>query len=293
MNKSSKTISLLILTLLASNILTIEFADAQSIPKPSVPEFTVKFVDRSFIEPQINTTTIDPFTGKQVTTTSGGYPVENPTIDVTIKNQDYPKIDLGNGNISELYLIVQTKGHFANFGTTSYADGYSYTRTLPSNSSYTVVTLTISPYATAVPTYKNVFIPDNGTEDFQVHALVGYYYEVPSDHFLLPPYVKFQTIEESGWSDIHTINLTDGSVSITPFTNPPPTPTPTYSVNSPTATPVLTSTAATSPGGLQFDKQQLIDLALIATVVVLAMAVIYLLVFVRKIKSEINQLPKQ
>jgi hypothetical protein len=237
---SKKSALFLTLTIVLSclTILTVKPADAQSIPKPTVPEFTLKYIDRSFVEPVAYSTATDPFTGKQVTTSSGGSYIEKKTVDVTIKNQNYPNTDSG-----QLYYTVQTKGHFANW-TTDPVDGYSFKRILASNSSYTVVTLTISPYADAVPSYQDVFIPDGGMEDFQVNAEVGYYYQVASDHF--PPYYiqKFQTVEQSGWSNTLTICIPDGSV----LTLPDPIDIPNHpATNTPAPTPTVTQTPTTSP----------------------------------------------
>lgn len=56
-----------------------------SIPTPSVPEFTLKYVDNSYDVPSSTTTTTDPYTGEQTITTEPGYHVANETIEVTIK----------------------------------------------------------------------------------------------------------------------------------------------------------------------------------------------------------------
>jgi len=66
MGKSRKAFSLLLFVILVvSSLMMVESANAQSIPKPSVPEFTAKYVDRSFIVPA--STSIDPYTGQNVT----------------------------------------------------------------------------------------------------------------------------------------------------------------------------------------------------------------------------------
>ena len=56
-----------------------------SLPTPSVPEFTVKFVDFSYYVP--TTTSIDPYTGQNIT--NQGYYVENRTIELSINNQPF------------------------------------------------------------------------------------------------------------------------------------------------------------------------------------------------------------
>ncbi len=90
MGSTSKGFSLLFVVILAvSSLIIVESATAQSIPKPSVPEFTLKYVDHSYDVPPTTTTTIDPYTGKQTQATQPGYRVENKTLDVIIKNQNF------------------------------------------------------------------------------------------------------------------------------------------------------------------------------------------------------------
>ena len=75
MKSMGKVVCLLLILIitLSTGSLIIKPASAQSIPKPSVPEFSLKYVDNSYnVAP---TTTIDPYTGK--TTTIQGYHVDN------------------------------------------------------------------------------------------------------------------------------------------------------------------------------------------------------------------------
>ena len=83
MGRTSKGFSLLLFCILAvSSLLIIQCADAQSIPKPSVPDFTLRIVAHPYDVAQ--TTTVDPYTGKTITT-EYGYHIENKSIEVTIK----------------------------------------------------------------------------------------------------------------------------------------------------------------------------------------------------------------
>ena len=97
-------------------------ASAQSIPKPSVPEFTVKFVDYSYDVP--TTTSIDPYTGKTVTNQS--YHVENRTIQLEIKNQPFNSY-IANGQNISFYFNVREKGHYEENWTTIYSVDNYYT----------------------------------------------------------------------------------------------------------------------------------------------------------------------
>jgi hypothetical protein len=56
---------LLVITVPFMALITVEFASAQSNPKPSVPQFSVHWADRSYDIPQ--TTSTDPYTGKSIT----------------------------------------------------------------------------------------------------------------------------------------------------------------------------------------------------------------------------------
>lgn len=183
-------------------------ARAQSIPTPSVPEFSLKFVDNSYDVPPTATSTTDLYNGKTTTTTIPGYHVENLTIEVTIKNQPFPSTL--NGNTSNLYYNVRIKGHFGEDWTEQY-HSYSTSGTLPpqSSSEYTVLSFPAS--------YRF------GDEvDFQVQAILGYQLMgwLP-DHILVPNYSFVH--ESSDWSPTQTFTMPDTSAS----TSNSPTPTPT------------------------------------------------------------------
>ncbi|MCL5876513.1 MAG: hypothetical protein M1540_01715, partial [Candidatus Bathyarchaeota archaeon] len=93
----TKTIALaLILVLATSSLIMVGSSSEQTIPKPSIPEFTLKYVDLSYDVPV--TTSIDQYTGKTVTIQ--GYHVENRTIQLTIKNQPFTSYIENGQNIS-------------------------------------------------------------------------------------------------------------------------------------------------------------------------------------------------
>ncbi|HSV49612.1 MAG TPA: hypothetical protein VLH35_04785, partial [Candidatus Acidoferrales bacterium] len=89
------------------------------IPTPSVPQFTLSYVDHSYDVPAKTTSSQDPYTGEVKTSTIPGYRVTNFTIDVTIKNQAYPAIV--NGNSSYMRYEVQSKGHYQEGWTGGYS----------------------------------------------------------------------------------------------------------------------------------------------------------------------------
>jgi hypothetical protein len=130
-------LTLTIIALLFSLVLEVHASEA--IPKPSVPQFTVEFVDKSYDVPPTTESTTDPYTNKTTTTTIPGYHTDNPTIKVTIKNQPFPSTL--NGNATNLYYNVRIKGHFGE----DWNEQYSYTEyssgSLPTQSSseYTIL----------------------------------------------------------------------------------------------------------------------------------------------------------
>ena len=110
MNSRSKYFSLLFVSILAiTSLIVVKPAFAQSIPTPTVPEFTVRYVDSSYDVP--TTTSIDQYTGKTVT--NQGYHVENKSIELTIRNQPFtPYMQNGQFYIS-IFYNVKEKGNFA------------------------------------------------------------------------------------------------------------------------------------------------------------------------------------
>lgn len=183
------------------SVLAFKPANAQTIPKPSVPEFTVSYVDRSYDTPVVTRTTTDPYTGKQATQTYGGEHIENRTIDVTIKNQQFAPITLSNGSVVQLFYYIRFKGHYENWSPST-VNGYNI-RVQASNSEATVATLVLESYG--------LNVPNDGSVDFQVEALGAidniYHFGITDYHIDLTP------SNESGWSPIQTLNLADSSSS--------------------------------------------------------------------------------
>jgi hypothetical protein len=99
---------LLIAAFAVSSLLMVRAAPASaSKPKPSVPEFTVKYVDNSYDVPP--TYDIDQYTGKQVIIKEGHH-VDNRMIEVTIKNQPFTSYEDASGNDIALYYNFRYKG---------------------------------------------------------------------------------------------------------------------------------------------------------------------------------------
>ena len=158
---------------------------AQSIPKPSVPEFTVQLVDNSYDVPAIQT--IDPYTGEKITHPS--HHVENKTIEIKITNQR---------NDYTIYYSVNMKGHFEKNWTTIYS---TWHRMKQSDSQFTIFNFK-PPVA-------------SGQIDFQVEAAAGYWTQ---GDVIVPGVPRGDVFigEKSGWSSTQTITIEDESPSPSP-----------------------------------------------------------------------------
>jgi len=193
---------LLIVVLTVSSLILVNLARA-SITTPSVPEFTLKLADHSYDVPPSTTTTTDPYTGKQTVITHPGYHVQNRTIEVTIKNQQFTPYSIDNQHTIYLFYNVSYKGHYA--GDWMYYPSGSYgrnsnaaTRIPQSTSDYTVV-----PFSA----------PTEGQMDFRVQTQIGYYTESQL-YYALPgaPFSIYTFIGEvSGWSNTQTITISASS----------------------------------------------------------------------------------
>ena len=218
---------LIVLSIAESSLIMIESAHAQTIPVPSVPQFTAKFIDASY-----NETSTDPYSGQLVTQF-----VLNRTIDVTIENQPLATY---NSSRTSFYYNIRMKGHFETTWTN--VSTPSKGLLLPSSSKTTVYSYTEGEFYNAPPAFEigNFFFqpnPNNTAEiDIQVEALIG----------SLQPAVNPQGIPsrwtdnfiglESGWSNTQTISIPQLSPSETPTLTPTETPTLTIA---PTPSPVI------------------------------------------------------
>jgi hypothetical protein len=208
--KSFAVILILIIAISTLSLMVIKPANAQTIPTPSVPEFTVKFVDASYnVAPS---SSINPYTGQNVTVE--GYHVENRTIELIIKNQPLTSYRQ-NGEGVSFYYNVREKGHYEENWTAIYTvDNYF---AAPSNTIYTTLTYSLDPNA---PPWLDNNLPSGGQLDFQVEALIGYIGRTigfASWYF---------TGQESGWSNTQTVTIPASSVSPNPTSIITPTSTP-------------------------------------------------------------------
>jgi hypothetical protein len=172
-----------------------------SIPTPSIPEFTLKYVDNSYDVPSSTTTKTDPYMGEQTVTTVPGYHVKNGTIEVTIRNQEFTPYSIDNQHTISLFYYVSYKGHYAEdwdyYPPSTYGREYSAIFIPQSTTDYTIVQFRA---------------PPEGEMDFRVQAQIGYY--TSSIEPVIIPGAPFTTYafngEVSGWSSTQTITIPQG-----------------------------------------------------------------------------------
>ena len=216
---------LLIIVLTFSSLIMVESAFVQSIPIPSIPEFTLKLVDNSYDVPPIPPTpptyTTDPYSGKQIILIPGsseipGYHIEDKTIELWVKSQQYSYSN--DSTTFHFYFDVRTKGHFGENWTEKYP--LVYLPTMRFNINFNGAP---APYLISNPIQSNsdyTILSFNGNYavgdqvDFQVKAMIGHesqYYAgqnyggniIYHDYF--SPAVAFDT--DSSWSNTQTITL--------------------------------------------------------------------------------------
>jgi hypothetical protein len=248
-SKLGKLVTLLvILALVASSFTIVNAIPEDDIFKPSTPEFTVKIVAYPYDVPPVTTTTVDQYTGKETTTTTPGYHVENKSIEITIKNPQFtpftvteytpvmhywyegePRTNVKCNYTAKLYYVVQVKGHFGNDWTApQMIYPILYTSDIPAqlNSKYTVISCKAD-------------YPDEAQIDFQVKALTGFY--LPFGRNVLIFGYDFYG-KESDWSNTQV--LTMGKIGSTAVPIGQPTSIPTQPA---TSTPTATSTETITP----------------------------------------------
>jgi len=179
------------------------------LAKPSVPEFTAKFVDNSYDKPI--TYSIDPYTGQDIPNTI--YHMENKSIIVRIKNQPFvPFYNMSSGSNISMYYNIRIKGHYGENWTNLYQ-----TKDLISSkidSEYTILSYPLD------PNNENTYIlggikqefPPGGQIDFQVEAMTGYVYRGYDPNAVLNPSLMYPYVfagETSGWSNTQTVIITD------------------------------------------------------------------------------------
>jgi len=222
MNTVNKTLTLTIISLLLSSLLVLSVApvNVQAVSKPSVPQFTVKFVDSYYDIPPSTTTTIDTYTGQEITLNIPGNIVHRH-IEVTIKNQHFTPYKDSNGINYYLYFFVQSKGSFGdewqNWGSTVqniHPMGEGFQSSTPELYLQGNVVSGPANYAAGAQV------------DFRVEARIGHYYCTNPDSMWA--FMAFEADVTSGWSNVQTFTMPSTSSSspsqTAPLQNPPEPP---------------------------------------------------------------------
>jgi hypothetical protein len=196
MDRLGKYLSLCLVAIMVVSTLLL-FAkpiDAQTIPKPSVPEFTVRWMNYSYVIPA--TTTIDPYSGNVVNNPSQLR--INYSIEVVINNKP---------TTETLRYNIRAKGHFeSNWSSPVYS--YEHAPVM-SNQSTTSITFTSTSNDGAYRTsgdWTPLYAPVNGQMDFQVQAFVGYYTNNGDASTPLGSSMYFTTVNGE-WSSTQTIGI--------------------------------------------------------------------------------------
>lgn len=158
MKHRSKALSLLItLTVCVTSMVLVEVTSAQTMPKPTPPEFSLTFIPASE-----NITHVDSFTGVKTFEI-----VDKSTIEVKIKNQPFEENI--NGVKYYLFYAVNVAGHFSQDPTDPrnwryyYSFPWNYTKAPPQNSLE----------ATEDSQYTTVFIGGDYSSHAQIDVHVG------------------------------------------------------------------------------------------------------------------------
>lgn len=247
-SKSTVTVSLLIVVLVASSLLSAQAFLVDSIAKPSVPEVSVQLVSHPYDIPAKTNTTVDQYTGKETTNTQPGYHVENKSIEITIKNQPFTPYTLtqytynyrdfdkdgsvdgsytvdGNKTVN-FYFYIQVKGHYGDSWQSvgeRYAGFDGPQSNVQPDSQYSVISI------------GNDY-PEGTVLDVRVQARIGYYVAYGPGLAILGYDFYGQ---ESDWSSIQTLDLGNPQT---------PTPAPTaVPIFAPTESPTLPPSSTQSP----------------------------------------------
>jgi hypothetical protein len=284
---------LLVFALAASSLTILEPTLAQTILKPSKPEFSIKFVNASLTEININ-----PYTGLNEVQL-----VDNNTIEIKINNQPWQHSDYQiyynirvkpsfGGNWTEIYPLRNLTSSYSN-GIFTYAEYIPPEAPIMPNSGHTIINFPVVPtqyygesgydiqrYHLGDGTQEGHYfaflhgIPYGGQLDFQVQALVGqnatYWYIM---HPLFPQYGGFTESAiayegASSWSNTQTVSIGNNASN---QLNPSPSESTFTPFNS-------------SPNTFLSDNTQLTIIA--ATVAALAAVIVSLLLYIKRLKNK-------
>jgi hypothetical protein len=287
MGDVSKRFSLLlIVSIVTLSLLILQLASAQSTPKPSVPQFSIQVVDRSYDVPTTYYT--DPYTGKQVA--NPGYHVDDIRVEGKIKNQHFNPYTIPNPNSTSSYDInrnidfyynISYRGHFG--GEWRKLHGSEDVDYLKQNYTSEFTNFNAS-------RYNALEFQDGSQVDFRVKAIIGFETWGFAGTW---PY-RILNGEDSGWSTILTVTISKDStfsntyattIDSSPYptlTSPQTLPTPT-----PTSTPSLVQHPTINTGAEPPQAEPFPTTLATATIIIVTVIGAGLMVYFKKRKSSL------
>ena len=262
MGSLRKSFSLLVLLIcVVSSLIMVKPTFAQSIPTPSVPEFTLKLVGPPYL---LNTTySLDPNTGQIVANI--GYTNPYSALEINVKNQPFVKpFEGGYGN---LYYNVRIKDHNA---TDNWVEAYNpnyFFPTQSNDSDYTNV-------GGSIEDYNFVGSLIGRQIDIQVEAMLGGIFR---KSLAFGSGYEFRGAT-SGWSNTQTISIPPNTPLTTPTTSPSASLSPTQNA---TESPNQSGSERGVLFGLDLEQLAIIILGVIVAFLLGVVAVLLL-----KIKSK-------
>lgn len=254
-----KPLSLSIIVILAvSSLIMINPTQGQvGVTTPSIPSFGVMYEPHTYyVSPTYG---VDPSTGKAVMTHEGYYE-EYKEVWVSISNQPFKPYNDSRGNFIELFYDVRWKGHDSNTWE-SIPDNIRFTQ--KTDFDLTGIVLGFRGYEGSEGYMALLDYVPGGQIDFQVQASIGYY---TADNVFVG--------KTSGWTDMQTLTIPQDDSDSTPY--PSPTSTASLSQN-PTATPDRSGPQTVAFLGLDW-----IQVATLALLAIIAVLLIFVVVFLRK-----------
>ena len=225
---------LLIAVLVLSSSVMVGSAFAQTIPNPSVPEFTV--------------------TGQSI---SGWGDSERVRIAFTIKNQPFTPYTEPDSSSVDLFYNVSWKGHDAKTWIYYHHNIYQvdYFKATSSNETFILLDLSGSELGGMY---------GGGQADIRVQALIGGYIYSRKPYYPMDVYDVEFTGQTSDWSKTQTITIPEGQK---PTPSPTTTPTSTHS-SAATFTPPQTSPPPTTYPSARLTELEIIIGVAIAVAVI-------------------------
>ena len=258
-----------IVTALLSLIIFLGFmaqlASTQTVPKPSVTEFSLKCIDESYDIAPTTTSSTDEYTGEVTTTTTPGYHVDRRIIQITIEN-----------NLGASYYNFRYKGAYGSSWTyypfnPDDINGYSLHNTPAEAPPYPAST---SDY-TIAKLYLPTSVPNGVLVDVQVQGLFGDFRKVHEGSIgammlgYNTTYNYYFTGQAGDWSNTQTVTIGETSTSTSPAPTALTTSTPITS-QTPTVTPIAPDTNGDSTNLITLPLE--IFVIIVAVVVLLAVA---------------------